>query len=148
MIVDDVLYTVQRAFPQVYFACHTRHMRKRSTSHRLSQRDASILAHLSAAEPVAPGALAAHLGISKSTMSEALKRLVALGFARRAGERSASVLLAEKGQQAISDTSVLETERLRAALASLSDAQRRTVGRGLDTLARACWRSAPAPPRS
>ena len=138
MNVDDAIQAVQLAFPQVYFACHTRHQRKRSTAHRLSQRDSAILAHLSTTDPVAPGELAAHLGISKSTMSEALKRLVTLGFARRASSRSASVLLSDQGRHAVADTSVLETARLRAVLEPLTAADRELVRRGLETLAHAC----------
>lgn len=141
MSVDDVVHAVQRAYPQVYLACHTRHQRKQTTAHRLSQRDASILAHLSASRPVTPTALAAHLGISKSTMSEALKRLVSLGFAQRATERTAAVLLSPKGRQAVADTSVLETARLRAIIAALSPAEREAVSHGLTTLAQACWRT-------
>jgi MarR family transcriptional regulator, organic hydroperoxide resistance regulator len=138
MDVDDAARIVQLTYPQVYFACHTRHQRKRSTEHRLSQRDSAILAHLDASRVTTPSELARHLTIARSTMSEALKRLVALGFVRRARAGSATVVLTEKGMQAISDTSVLETARLLKVLARLSASDLSAVCRGLQRFARAC----------
>jgi DNA-binding MarR family transcriptional regulator len=138
MTVDQAVRVVQVAFPQVYLACHTRHQRKRSTEHRLSSRDATILAHLHETRPIAPARLAAHLGIGRSTMSEALKRLTALGFVTRPSARGASVVLSARGSAAVSDTSVLESARLRAVLASVTPRRRAVICRGLQQLADAC----------
>jgi DNA-binding MarR family transcriptional regulator len=138
---------VQVTYPQVYFACHTRHQRKRSTEHRLSQRDSAILVHLEAAKPTAPSELARHLEINRSTMSEALKRLVALGFVTRARAGSAAVVLTDNGLRAIADTSVLETARLHAVLGRLSARERSMITRALQTFASAC-RSANSPRRT
>ena len=137
MRLERAIRVVQVTYPQVYLACHTRHQRKRSTEHRLSARDSSILAHLDDVTPTAPAQLAKHLGIARSTMSEALKRLVALGFVGRA-DRSAAVVLREKGQRAISDTSVLETARLHAVLAAVPARDRAVICRGMQLLADAC----------
>jgi MarR family transcriptional regulator, organic hydroperoxide resistance regulator len=136
MTLDQAVRVVQSSYPQVYLACHTRHQRKRSTEHRLSPRDSSILAHLHPTRPIAPSELARHLSIGRPTMSEALKRLVALGFANRGG--TAAVTLSDKGARAVRETSVLEHERVASALASLTARDRRLVCRGLETLARAC----------
>jgi MarR family transcriptional regulator, organic hydroperoxide resistance regulator len=142
MTVDHAARIVQLTYPQVYFACHTRHQRKRSTEHRLSQRDSAILVHLDSTEPIAPSELARHLEINRSTMSEALKKLVALGFVKRARSGSAAVLLTEKGLQAIADTSVLETARLQAVLTRLPADQRSNICRAFERLARACRETA------
>src|SRR5215208_5082934 len=122
MTIDQAIHIVQVSYPQVYLACHTRHQRKRSTEHHLSARDASILAHLDEHVAIAPSRLAAHLGVARSTLSEALKRLAALGFVRdaQASPRMTAVVLSPRGARAIRDTSVLETRRLRAALEGLS----------------------------
>ena len=138
MNVEDAARIVQLTYPQVYFACHTRHQRKRSTEHRLSQRDSAILVHLGVSLPIGPSELARHLEINRSTMSEALKRLIALGFVKRAGSGSAAVLLTEKGLRAIEDTSVLETERLHAVLARLSARERSEIACALQSFARVC----------
>ena len=141
MTIDQAIHIVQVTFPQVYLACHSRHQRKRSTEHALSQRDAAILAHLDATVAVPPSRLAGHLGIARSTLSEALKRLIALGYAKPAGEsprRTDYVMLTARGARAIRDTSVLETQRLRAALRELSARDLQAITTGMERLAAAC----------
>ena len=137
MTNDEVVQAVQIAFPQIYLACHTRHQRKKTTPHRLSQRDAAILAHLDPSIGTTPARLAKHLGIARSTLSEALKRLIASGFVRRESGRT-TVVLSDVGMRAIQDTSVLETDRLSAAIETLSRQNRTIVARGLRLLADAC----------
>lgn len=150
---DDVaraVRAIQVCYPRVYLACHTRHQRKRSTPHRLSARDSAILAHLDERVAVTPAALAAHLDVSPSTLSEALKRLASLGFVSQPDgsgtpRRRTSVLLTDKGAAAVRDTSVLEPDRLTRALAGLSRAELRAIARGMQTLGDACLReSTPA----
>ena len=145
MTIDQTIQVVQVSFPQVYLACHTRHQRKRSTEHQLSSRDAAILAHLDERVAITPARLASHLGIARSTLSEALKKLAKLGFVRRAGEpsratRTTAVLLSAKGAAAIRDTSVLETGRLRDALDGLTRAELQAIVKGMTRLAAACRR--------
>jgi DNA-binding MarR family transcriptional regulator len=145
MDLDHAVRLVQAAYPQVYLACHTRHQRKRSTTHQLSARDAAILAHLDEHLPITPARLAAHLGVGRSTLSEALKHLELLGYVTRSvrgGGRRTGVLLTTRGAEAIGDTSVLETPRLRAVLAATSDRERTLIASGLDALAQACRRAA------
>jgi DNA-binding MarR family transcriptional regulator len=138
MTIDEAVRVVQMSYPQVYYACHTRHQRKRSTEHGLSSRDSAILAHLHHVRPITPSELARHLSIGRSTMSEALKHLIALGFVDRKGNGSASVTLSEKGARAIRDTSVLEWQRVATVLETLSSRDRSLVCRGLERLAKAC----------
>src|SRR3954468_16193093 len=139
MTIDQAIHIVQVSFPQVYLACHTRHQRKRSTEHRLSSRDAAILAHLDETIAITPARLAVHLGVARSTLSEALKRLMKLGYIRRANDgksqnRTTAVLLSATGLAAIRDTSVLETDRLRTALSRLTRTDLRLVAKGMERL--------------
>jgi DNA-binding MarR family transcriptional regulator len=147
MTIERTIQIVQMAFPQIYLACHTRHQRKRTTAHGLSARDSAILAHLDEREGMAPAGLARHLGVARSTLSEAVKHLAALGYVRQVprpgskGSRGgAALLLTPRGAAAIRDTSVLETPRLREALRHLTPAELRLVARGLGTLAGGCRR--------
>jgi DNA-binding MarR family transcriptional regulator len=145
MTIDQAVETVQLTYPQVYYACHTRHQRKRSTEHRLSARDASILAHCSGHSPIVPARLARHLSIARSTLSEALKKLTQAGYVKRAARgdgdgREVGILLTPKGIRAIRDTSVLESARLAAVLEHASPAERVAITTGLIKLAEACRR--------
>jgi DNA-binding MarR family transcriptional regulator len=85
---DADVGAIQRYYPQIYFACHPSHVRKRSTQYALSSHDSGVLAHLSEDVPTTPSQLIRHVGIAASTFSPQLERLVRLGYARRdrAGE--------------------------------------------------------------
>jgi DNA-binding MarR family transcriptional regulator len=141
--IDRAAELVQFAYPQVFYACHTRHGRARSGPTRLSDRDAQLLVHLDRRAPLTLSRLAHHMDLSASTLSEAVKRLDGLGYLAkaRAGEgdrRRVGIALTPKGVAAVRASSVLETPRLRAVLGRLSAADRRRVVDGLDCLARAC----------
>ena len=143
MTIDRAITQIQICYPQIYYACHTRHERRRSSALELSERDAQILVHLDPLWDVTLGSLARHLDLAASTMSEAVTRLEALGFvekvARAGGDRRhVAIRLTEKGTGAIRATSVLETSRLRSVLSRLSPQKRANVIDGLAILARAC----------
>lgn len=143
--IEHALQIIQVAYPQVYLACHTRHQRKRTTTHALSARDSSILSHLDVRTPTTPAKLARHLGIARSTLSEAIKRLTETGYTTQAARTTTAgtrggvaISLTERGLDAIRETSVLEEPRLRAVLQHLNAAQLRDVARGMNALAAAC----------
>jgi DNA-binding MarR family transcriptional regulator len=132
---------VQRHYPQIYLACHTHHTRAKSSPYRLSARDSSLLVHLDEDEPTRPAALARHLGIGAPTLSAALQRLEGLGYVARtrpAGDgRAIELRLTARGAEALSATSVLEPDRVRALLRQLPAAERAQAVAGLALLGRA-----------
>ena len=134
MNTKEAIYRVQSAYPKIYLACHRRHQNSKTTEHSLSQRDASLLAHLSRDVGFTQNQLAQHLGISKSTLSEALTWLESCGYVKRTAsgkdQRAIEVMLTEEGCLAMSSSSVLEAEKL------TSD-QRAQAIEGLEILARA-----------
>ncbi len=146
MTLDQVVRIVQVCYPQIYLTCHTRHQRKRSTEHHLSQRDSTVLAHLSDSRWTQPSSLAAHLRVTRSTVSECLKRLEQLGFVvartSRPG-RMTGAQLTPRGVRAVRDTSVLETSRLEAVLATASAKDRKIIGEGIARLAALCQPQSP-----
>jgi DNA-binding MarR family transcriptional regulator len=71
----EIVFEMQRLFPQIYLACHVDHVRAASTSWDLSSHDASILAHLDREKAIRPRALASHLSVAASTLSAAIARL-------------------------------------------------------------------------
>jgi DNA-binding MarR family transcriptional regulator len=138
---DDDVQLVQRCYPQIYLACHVDHIRARSTSYRLSAKDSMLLSHLDGQTSIRAGDLARHLGVSRSTLSAALKRLETHDYiARRRSDRDRrghELRLTSQGATAMNATSVLDRERIKAMLAELPPQARRRALSGLSLLARA-----------
>ena len=137
---DDDVFEVQRLYPQIYLACHKDHVRAVSTKFRISSQDASILVHLDRETGLSPRALATHLGVAASTLSAALARLSDLGYLTNtpseSDRRKRELLLTARGAEAISNTSVLDAERVRAMLNQLKPEERKAAVRGLALLAK------------
>lgn len=136
--LDELAHAVLRHYPRIYIACHADHRARRGQKAAVSARDQTILAHIPDAG-VRPQDLAAHLHVAASTLSAALKRLVGFALvdmapAGRDG-RAKIVRLTAAGRAALSQTSVLELGRVRAALARLSAAERALAVRSLELLA-------------
>ena len=140
MSADDI-YEVQRLYPQVFLACHTNHVRAASTRWQLSSHDSAILSHLDRSRGLSPRSLAKHLGVTPSTLSASLKRLTNLGYltcdAPASDKRRREIRLTDRGVEAMSETSVLDRERVREMLKKLKPADRRAAVSGLALLARA-----------
>lgn len=136
--VEQQVRGIQRHFPRIYIACHVDHHRRRGQGPAISARDQTILSHVPD-RGVRPGALAAHLRVAPSTLSAALKRLNAMDLiviALPAGDaRGRVVRLTAAGREALSQTSVLDSARVTAALGRLTAPQRAVVVRGLALLA-------------
>jgi DNA-binding MarR family transcriptional regulator len=135
---------VQRCYPQIYLACHTRHRRRRSTAAPLTSQESSILAHLSERQPIRAATLARHLGVVASTMSAAIKRLSLLGYIARGTDeddaRAAALRLSRQGARAMQAGSVLDTGRVAGMLALLPAAERARAIEGIELLAKAARR--------
>ncbi len=149
MTIDQAIERVQFSYPQVYYACHTRHERRRSSASRLSARDAELLVHLDRSAPTTLSELARHMDLARSTLSEAVSALETLGYVTKSGagvrdRRHVAVVLTTRGVDAVRSSSVLETWRLGVVLGRLAERDRAAAVRGLDLLARA---SRPAPSR-
>jgi DNA-binding MarR family transcriptional regulator len=110
----------------------------------LSPRDSALLAHLDERRSITPTRLARHLGIGKSTMSAAVKRLQTLGHIAVSADpqdrRITFLRLSHKGAAAMQGSSVLEPARVRRVLAVLTGAERRRALDGLQLLAGAAQR--------
>jgi DNA-binding MarR family transcriptional regulator len=132
---------IQRYYPQIYLACHKRHIRASSTAYRLSARDSSILVHLNETVPVTPTELAAHLSVRGSTLSAAIRRLEQLGYLQRKkvsqDRRIVALTLTSQGAKAMAETSVLDAERVGAVLARLNRNEQKRALEGLALLAKA-----------
>jgi DNA-binding MarR family transcriptional regulator len=134
--------TVLRCYPQIYFACHKRHVRDERTQQILSSHQASVLDHLDDVDATALFDLARHMGVTASTMSLTVDRLERNGYVLRerstVDRRRVDLLLTAAGVRIKKQQKVLEPELVGAVLAHLDERKRREALRGLELLAEAC----------
>jgi MarR family transcriptional regulator, organic hydroperoxide resistance regulator len=133
--------TVLRCYPQIYFACHKRHVRDPETDEVLSGHQASVLDHLDDVQPTALFDLARHIGVTASTMSLTMERLVRAGYVVRErsteDRRRLNLRLTPAGLRIKKQQKVLEPELVAAVLKRLDERQRAQALRGLELLAEA-----------
>ena len=136
--------TVLRCYPQIYFACHRRHVRDERTQSVLSAHQASILDHLDDVDATSLLDLARHMGVTASTMSLTVDRLERGGYVRRERSRQdgrrVDLRLTPAGVRIKRQQKVLEPALVGALLAHLDEAKRRQALRGLELLAEAASR--------
>jgi DNA-binding MarR family transcriptional regulator len=140
-MVQDAAKRLLELYPRIYFACHMRHVRDPKTRRILSAHQASILDHLDEREPVTLLDLARHMGVTASTMSLHVERLVRKGYILRERDsndaRRLRLRISAAGARVREANSVLDPARVRAMLLRLSAEDRATGVRGLEVLARA-----------
>lgn len=128
--LEQQVTEIQALYPRIYMACHVEHVKARSSDVHLSARDSSLLAHLSVKEFARPGELGKHLGVSPSTVSEALHNLVGLGYVRcktdSDDERRVGFSLTPRGVEAMKRSSVLDSEKVADLLSRLSATAQRS----------------------
>jgi DNA-binding MarR family transcriptional regulator len=129
------------AYPRIYFACHTRHVRDPAGGKDVSAHQASILDHLDEVEAMSMTDLAEHMGVTVATMSLAIDRLQRRGYARRDRDpqdgRRVLLRVTPAGVRLREAKSVLDPVRVEQVLGQLSPADRDKALEGLALLARA-----------
>jgi DNA-binding MarR family transcriptional regulator len=130
-----------KCYPKIYFACHTRHVEDKETHQRLSAHQASILDHLDDVEPASMLQLAGHMGVTASTMSLTVDRLVRAGYMTRDRDavdaRKVALRLTKDGARLKERKSVLDRELVAAMLARMKPRERAAGLAGLELLAKA-----------
>jgi MarR family transcriptional regulator, organic hydroperoxide resistance regulator len=129
------------SYPKIYFACHTRHVQDQETNQRLSAHQASILDHLDELEPTSMLTLAGHMGVTASTMSLTVDRLVRGGYVTREKDvldaRKVALRLTKDGARLKERKSVLDRELVAAMLGRMKPRERAAGLAGLELLAKA-----------
>ena len=129
------------AYPRIYFACHTRHVRDPATGDEVSAHQASILDHLDEVDAMSVSDLAGHMGVTVATMSLAIDRLERRRYVRRDRDpqdgRRVLLRVTKAGARLRDAKSVLDPIRVEQVLNQLSAADRAAALRGLELLARA-----------
>ena len=130
-----------RLYPQIYFACHRRHVRDAKTRRTLNANQSSILDHLDDVEPTNLHSLARHMGVTASTMSLNIDRLEAAGYVRRERDRRdarrVELRLTESGNRLKQQQSALDPERIGALIKRLKGQDRAKALLGLKLFAQA-----------
>jgi DNA-binding MarR family transcriptional regulator len=132
---------VLRCYPQIYFACHRRHVRDEKTGKAMSAHQASLLDHLDDIEGTSLLDLARHMGVTASTTSLTVDRLERGGYVRRSRSkedaRRLELRLTPAGVRIKRQQKVLEPDLVSAMLALLDGKDRRRALRGMELLAAA-----------
>lgn len=137
---------IQRAYPQVWFACHVEH-RSRRTDRALTDRDVGILEHIEATPGLRASELAHHLGIGRPALSVHIKRLTQQGYLlQQAGDdaREKRIRLTASAREVLSTASALDASQLGRMLGVLDRDERARAVAGLELLAMAARRVAAA----
>jgi DNA-binding MarR family transcriptional regulator len=135
---------VQAYYPRIYLACHIQHVRRTPARANLTESESNLLGHFDERHPIRASELARHMGVSRSSMSATIKRLIKLGYIASAREsddaRALALRLSPAGARAMQAGSVLDTARVASMLAQLSPTERTKAVDGLGLLARAADR--------
>src|SRR6202161_4817442 len=133
--------TLMQCYPKIYFACHTRHVQDEQTNQRISAHQASLLDHLDELEPTSMLELAGHMGVTASTMSLTVDRLVRAGYVTRDRDavdaRKVAMRLTKDGARVKERKSVLDRALVAAMLGRMKPKERAAGLAGLEMLAKA-----------
>lgn len=126
-------------YPKIFFACHTRHVMDKETGVKITSNQVSILDHLDMDEPVTLFDLAMHMGVTPSTMSISVDRVIKLGYVARVRDktdgRKVNLTLTKKGAAIKQAKSVLDPQLVEALLNRLNEKERKLALDGLGLLA-------------
>ena len=132
---------VLRFYPQIYFACHRRHVRDPAARKTLSLNQASILDHLDSVEPTTLRSLARHMGVTASTMSLNVDRLERDGYVHRGRDphdaRQIEIRVTDAGNRLKQQQKLLDPELVGSLLGRLEEPDRAKALSGLELLAQA-----------
>ena len=139
--MHELVAEVMKSYPRIFFACHTRHVRDEQAGRTISAHQASILDHLDEIEGTSLATLAAHMGVTLSTMSLTVDRLERGGYVTRQRDnqdgRRISLRLTGDGARLRSQKTVLDAARVLEMIGRLSIEEREQAIHGLGLLARA-----------
>lgn len=141
LTAEEAARRVARLFPEVFRRYHWA-QRVRGADLPVTRRALEVLQHLSASGPLTVGEQAEHLRLRRNSVSELLQRLEAKGLVARIrderDERRVLVWLTDAGRDVVSRVGqVLAPDLIEDVMATLSPADRATVVRGFQLLAKA-----------
>jgi DNA-binding MarR family transcriptional regulator len=137
---DSQIRRLLDAYPVIFLACHRRHLRADEAGNAITEHQASILDHMDASHPVTLSKLAEHMGVSRSTMSITVARLVRNGYiARRRNKndsRCIGLTLTPAGARVKEQNMILDPALLREMFRRIPSSELETSLRGIECLAK------------
>src|SRR3954469_2130332 len=137
---DQRIRRLLDAYPAIYLACHRRHVLSNETGEYLSERQASVIDHLDAQQPVTLSKLAEHMGVGISAMSIMVARLERGGYVRRKHDaqdrRCVGLTLTRAGARVKEQNTVLDPALVREIFRRMRAAELETALAGLEALAK------------
>jgi DNA-binding MarR family transcriptional regulator len=137
---DSRVKRVLEAYPAIFLACHRQHVREDETGRAVSEHQASVLDHLHATKAITLSKLAEHMGVSRSTMSITVSRLVRGGYIVRRRDkddaRCVRLTLTASGVRVKEQNTVLDPESLKKMLRMMPAAEVEPALQGLECLAK------------
>ena len=139
-MLDDQVEAILAAYPTLHAAWRRRGVQDQA-GRRVSNHQAGILEQLDPAALITVGELAQRLGVTPATISIQLARLVRLRLVVREADpgdgRRVRIRLSEAGARMRNLRSLLDPDRVRAALSRLDEPEREAAIAGLRALAAA-----------
>jgi MarR family transcriptional regulator, organic hydroperoxide resistance regulator len=128
------------AYPAIFLACHRRHVREDERGKAITEHQASVLDHLDAARPTTLSKLAEHMGVSRSTMSITVARLVRDGYIARRRDpndsRCVGLTLTRVGLRIKEQNTILDPDLLRDMFRLIPAEELETALQGIERLAK------------
>jgi DNA-binding MarR family transcriptional regulator len=139
-MLDSRIRRLQAAYPAIFLSCHRRHVREDGGGNSVTERQASVLDHLDEKQPTTLSKLAEHMGVSRSTMSITVSRLVRGGYvARRKNAhdtRRAALTLTPAGARVRDENALLSPELVLEIFRKMSPEELETALQGIECLAK------------
>jgi DNA-binding MarR family transcriptional regulator len=128
------------AYPAIFLACHRQHVREDEAGKAITEHQASVLDHLHATRPTTLSKLAEHMGVSRSTMSITVARLVRGGYITSSRDkndaRCVSLTLTPAGVRVKEQNTVLEPELVREMFRPMPAGELETALQGVERMAK------------
>jgi DNA-binding MarR family transcriptional regulator len=139
-MLDSRIRRLLDAYPAIFLACHQQHVRQDERGAAVTEHQASVLDHLHATRATTLSKLAAHMGVSRSTMSITVARLVRGSYISRSRDkndgRCVRLTLTLIGARIKEQNTVLDVELVRQMFHLMRAGELETALQGIECLAK------------
>ena len=139
-MLDSQIRRLLDAYPTIFLACHREHLRTDGAGKPITEHQASVLDHLDGTRSTTLSKLAEHMGVSKSTMSTTVARLVRAGYVaavrNQRDARCIGLTLTPAGLRVKEQNTILDPSLLKKMLRLIPAAELETALQGIECLAK------------